>query len=322
MNHYANSEGMSTVRSLSPWRPTLLFIRDYWKKLLPIVLMGLFLPLIIIDLTEAFWAEGAAEKLRLSISKLAESGQPIDINVFITHGITFIKETIGLWLILLAAVASSYLGLIHYLYNTLQKKTLAAQASLWLGLKTLIKKGVLSLLITFLFCLVLLFLIFGAPGGGLGMFSFFAQILFLAAMGLCLLIPAFLVISPNLSAFRVVSSTITLKFAPPIKGLKWSIFFQVMSWQLLIILSLSLINALDGLLFNLDIYLSVPRDWLFGNIASPVYPSTVYVVKSVINSLLMASLIAFMSILSGFYALNLQNLILSFHVGNYINTQA
>jgi hypothetical protein len=312
---------MSTVRSLSPWHPTLLYIRDYWKKLLPIVVVGLFLPSLIVNLSEAFLAQSSVETLRLSMQKLSESSQPVDISVFIAQTSTFIKETLGLWLVLLVILASSYLGLLHSLYNTLQKKPVSSHASIYLGLKTFLRKGILSLLFALLFCLALIFLMFGAPGG-LGIFSFFAQILFLAAMGLCLLIPAFLVISPNLSAFRAVSTTITLKFAPPIKGLKWSIFFQVMSWQLLIILSLSLINALDDLLFSLDIYLNIPREWLFGSLAAPSYPSFVFIIKSILNSALTASLIAFISLLSGFYALNLQNIILSFHVGNYINTKA
>ena len=312
---------MSTVRSLSPWHPTLLYIRDYWKKLLPLVMVGLFLPLFVVNLSEAFLAQSSIETLRLSLQQLSQSSQPVDISVFIAHASAFIKETLGLWLVLLAVLSSSYLGIIHSLYTTLQKKPLAPHNSIYLGLKTFFRKGFLSLLFALLFCLALIFLMFGAPGG-LGIFSFFAQILFLAAMGLCLLIPAFLVISPNLSAFRAVSTTITLKFAPPIKGLKWSIFFQVMSWQLLIVLSLSLINALDSLLFNLDIYLQIPREWLFGSLASPSYPGVIFVVKCILNSALTACLIAFTSILSGFYALNLQNIILSFHVGNYINTKA
>ena len=71
--------------------------------------------------------------------------------------------------------------------------------------------------------------------------SSFSQLLILLAQALFLIIPLLLVHS-SANAFTITKSALNFSYLPPIKGIKWSMFVQLLSWQMLLFIFLSLYN--------------------------------------------------------------------------------
>lgn len=147
---------------------------------------------------------------------------------------------IGLWLSL------AFLTLLFHAENLIRGKLLSSNLNLFKrAIGVFLKRGLLAIIFSTILLVsiaTLLQVLFAGSG--------IAQLSILLLQALFLIVPVLVAYSPK-SPFEIVKSVINLSYLPKIRGIKWSMFVQLLSWQMLIFIILSLYTYLPSGLSDL-----------------------------------------------------------------------
>jgi hypothetical protein len=296
---------MSTLRSLSPWSPAIKLWQQHWRENVLLALLGIVLPLLIFDLQQSWSAQQQIPLLK----ELGGQQPPPSFDAFLLKGLDFLGQYLISWLLFMLLIAASFLGLIAQIrHRYLTQRPLGLKAALIIGLKTLLGRGLLTLILAGITLFIGSQLLFSLLGP-----SFIAQILLIVVFGLLLAIPPLLIATKD-RPWRLFTQALTIGYAPPIKGMKWTIFFQVVSWELIFIATITLTGFLRESLIYLDMWLPLPRSvWLATFDGVDFGPA--YLLASLVSILFLSFMVSALATIMTVYIANIQRL-------NGFNTKA
>lgn len=297
---------MSTIRNLSPWRASADFIRNHKRTLTFLWFVGIFLPLIIVEYNQTTKSLDTVQTL---LTRYAQK-DPSSLSALALYeeAISFISQSAISWLLACFFVAIGYLSIVRFVLAELRFMQEQSLPSVLLSSTlTCLRKGIPSATLTYLIIGLLVVSSFTIP-----LLGFVSQIALLTTIALSVYIPVAIVAFPRKGSFRLTLSLLSLKFFPKIKGLKWAIFFQAMTWQLFLVVCFSLAGWLRETLANLDMILNLPRDFFlihpswnhnYGNLNLLQY------LAGFLDVLIYSISLAFIAIISTIYLIDLQKLI-------------
>ncbi|MFW7378229.1 MAG: hypothetical protein ACOH5I_05450 [Oligoflexus sp.] len=295
MNQYANTSSVSTLRSLSPWQASWQSFRTNWRPVLVLGLFGIMVPILVLDITQSLHSAEHADQVRALVSITA----PPAADHFIEAALSYLGQFFISWLICGSLVAVTFFALLYQARSLhVDGRSPSLARCLKEGLSQFLRRGIFAFILSFIFMALvanLVLSLFGASGIG--------EVLLLIFAALHLIVPVLLV-QTHANPLRIVLSAITLGYVPRLRGVKWSVFFQLITWEFLILLSLTLISMVRHGLLNLDLWLPIPREtWLhvFGQLPF----GFVYLITSFTSALIFAGLLCGLAMLMTVYYLNL-----------------
>lgn len=221
-------------------------LKDLKFKL--VILAGSFflLPMFFADLYQAARAQSDIAMLKLNDGQQMLSGFADYLEV----ALSYIEQYLLTWLVISLFGAIGYLTIIasslSYLRNDRTEQPLLVH--LRAALSAFFKRGLLTSLLCFL-----LFIIIANLStvllGGVELLQF--VLIFLMAYGL--LIPV-LLIATRLGPIQIIKQALTISIVPKIRGLKLSLFFQMLTITFLVMFSLVAISYIGDWVLNLDFY--------------------------------------------------------------------
>ncbi|SME90473.1 hypothetical protein [Pseudobacteriovorax antillogorgiicola] len=280
-----NDRDYSTSYRFSPWKMGFDIIAQLRTRLVYLSLVGMAIPLTVFEVYLAVIAEKKSEvfyNLNQAGVNRTFTDHLIPLSEYASHyGISWFGITCFLLLVFFTFVK---LCSDHFLGNKV-KDTILWQHSL----KTLVPRGILATLILCVLTVMLTVLT-------MTVFSIFGQLLFLTAMALCCAIPYLLVVEGQ-GPWKAIVNSLTLRYAPPIPGIKWSIFFQLSSALLFLVALMIFFAMLKHYIVNLDLALGIPRSiWAMSSPWPPL--SWTYILAHFVYSFLVGLLLAAFAVIT------------------------
>jgi len=295
LNQYANSSSVSTLRSLSPWQASWQTLKSHWRPIIKLGSFGILLPILVLDLSQSLHSSEHVAKLKDLVA--VRSPQPVDR--YIEAALGYLGQYLVSWAICGALVAITFFGLL-YQARSLHTENLAPtfMSCLKDGLGQFFKRGILALILSVVSILLIANLVMSILGP-----SGVSEVILLIFVALHLIIPVLLV-QTHANPLRIVLSAITLGYVPRLRGVKWSVFFQVITWEFLVILSLTLISMVRNSILNLDLWIPIPRELWLGSFSELPF-GMVYVITTIATALIFTLLLCGLAMLMTVYYSNL-----------------
>ncbi len=298
MNQYANQDVKSTGRQFESFRKSLELFKSLKLQLITIAGVLFFVPMVVFDLYQASVAAENLDKLR----SLDQQGQLKGIVDYLEAALSYGQQYILSWVAAATFGALGYLTVIatslHYLKRGFQGLSLSKLIRH--SFAVLIKRG----LITAILCFILFLVIANLTTAILGAFELL-QFVFIFLLAYALLIPVLLVATIS-SPLRIIKQALTLSIVPKIRGLKLSLFFQLLTITFLLMFAMMAIGYLGDWVLNADLHTKLDAaDWFAAIPALGV--SQAFAVSSLAQSALFSLALTFTAVFTSVFYGNVTN---------------
>lgn len=281
-------EPMQRVQ-LSPWKQGFETISQLRSQMVYLSLVGMAIPLSLFEVYQGQISHNFSSIFR-EIRGYSES---VEFFTYFSSLSEFIGQYGISWVVLLSFLTLPYFHMVLLATDKLEGRERSVASQLGTSLRSAVPSGIMSgiTIMGLMFIFSVLSVSFLGP---------LAQFALLLAISLCCAVP-YLLVTQRTGPIRSVFSALKMSYAPPIRGIRWSIFFQLSSTQIFLIAVILSLATLKQYALDLDLLMGWKRDsWA---IPSPIPPfSWVYLMSHFIYSLAVGfSLMSFAVITSTFF---------------------
>lgn len=275
--------------NLSPWKQGFEIISQLKAKMVYLSLVGMAIPLTVFEVQQGTISQDFSNNFRSINGTLA----PVEFFQYIAAIGDYIGQYGLSWVLMSWVLMPSYFIMVSLSCKAFDKDEDNLRGSTIEALKAVIPKGIIAsiLLMTMMFFFSFL---------SVGLLGPIAQFILLIGLSLSCAVP-FLILNDKRRPLSAVWGAIKMNYAPNIRGMKWSIFFQLSSTQLFLIAIIISLAAAKHYIVDIDVFLNFPRDSWFS--MSPWLPfSWTYLLAHFIYTFLVGiAVMGFAAVTSTFF---------------------
>ena len=279
--------GSDLTNSGTIWKQSFFIARSLWKSATNIGLIGIILPLILLNVIN--WIEAAS-----SIHRLIET-MTLPTTTGFEQTLQYLVTYVGTWsmgsFIALCWIEIGFIWLIKKTCFFCEQNVSLSFRTEWFNVIKILPKFFLTLFVVGLIlalsqAITLLFLVFSI-------------LLFMAPI---------ILIHEGCGVFRAISRSLTLSYAGPTKGIRLYILFQLISAGMIFLLYPMMTIQLKDFLLHLDDIIQIPRTLWTKTIFNHDLNGFLFIADLISSALLWVGICVFTVLMAVFYSLLRNNL--------------